>query len=94
MLPLVEDDFKKLHEEIDNDEDDEEGAMNSDVFMKTSFKKDSENPDRPRTHKEIMMEVIMNFVVECRLSRRTSSIASNVEWRRRLWRRRSKTWMR
>ncbi|CBK24803.2 uncharacterized protein [Blastocystis hominis] len=54
----IEDDFKKLHEEIDNDEDDEEGAMNSDVFMKTSFKKDSENPDRPRTHKEIMMEII------------------------------------
>lgn len=67
--------------------------MNSDAFMKTSFKKDSENPDRPRTHKEIMMEVAMDRCIECRSSRKARCIASSVEWRRRRWRLRSKTWI-
>ena len=52
---LVEDDFKKLHEELDNEDEGDE--IDPELFMRTSFKKDETNPDRPRTQKEIMMEV-------------------------------------
>lgn len=56
---LVEDDFKKLHEELDNEDEGDE--IDPELFMRTSFKKDETNPDRPRTQKEIMMEVSLRW---------------------------------
>lgn len=54
---LVEDDFKKLHEDIDMDE--EEPELDPELFLRSDVKKmQEENRDRPRTQKEIMMEVV------------------------------------
>ena len=52
----MEDDFKKLHEDIDMDEDEPE--MDPELFIRAdAHKMQNENRDHPKTQKEIMMEV-------------------------------------
>ena len=52
----MEDDFKKLHEDIDMDEDEPE--MDPELFIRADARKmQNENGDDPKTQKEIMMEV-------------------------------------
>ena len=52
----MEDDFKKLHEDIDMDED--ESEMDPELFIRADARKmQNENRDHPKTQKEIMMEV-------------------------------------
>ena len=61
---VVEDDFKKLHEDIDMDE--EEPELDPELFLRADVRKmQEENRDRPRTQKEIMMEVAAILRSKC-----------------------------
>ena len=60
----MEDDFKKLHEDIDMDE--EEPELDPELFLRADVRKmQEENRDRPRTQKEIMMEVAAILRSKC-----------------------------
>lgn len=58
-------DFKSLrndYQEEDDDVDEEFTKMSTDMLMRTNLPKQEEsNPDRPKTQKEIMMEVNDEF---------------------------------
>ena len=54
-------DFKSLrndYQDEDDDEVDEElNKMSTDMLIRTDLASNQDNPDRPKTQKEIMMEV-------------------------------------
>lgn len=58
----IDTDFKKLqndYQDDDEEEDEELNKMSTDLLMRTQFphQQDSVDPNRPKTQKEIMMEV-------------------------------------
>lgn len=58
---MIDTDFKSLrndYKDDDEEEDEELNKMNTDLLMRTNLNdQQDDNPDRPKTQKEIMMEV-------------------------------------